>query len=142
MSESDFEDCSVVNCRAPGAFNGKCSVHRDQQPSFPPCTTCGRTQCRYADASGRDPKPTPTCPACGFDNSWAKSHPSVANTSRRAGIGHVHPHRLRHTAAVDLLDKPGAVLTDVQHLLGHARASTTSRYVHARPHRLATLLEA
>lgn len=65
----------------------------------------------------------------------------VGATAKRAGIRHVHPHMLRHTAAVDLLDRPGAVLTDATGMLGHKRASTTAIYLHARPARLAGLLE-
>lgn len=46
----------------------------------------------------------------------------------RAGLGHVHPHRLRHTAATLAL-KAGADVVRVQRMLGHKRPETTMRYL-------------
>jgi site-specific recombinase XerD len=47
----------------------------------------------------------------------------------------VTPHSLRHTYATRLL-RDGFGLAEVQVLLGHARAPTTSVYMHADPVRL------
>lgn len=49
----------------------------------------------------------------------------------RAGIGHVHPHMLRHSAATEMLSH-GAAPIGVQRVLGHRSLSTLlSTYSHA-----------
>jgi site-specific recombinase XerD len=56
---------------------------------------------------------------------------SLDRISQRAGLSHLHPHVLRHTAATLALDA-GAPLDRVQALLGHADPRTTMRYAAAR----------
>jgi integrase/recombinase XerD len=51
----------------------------------------------------------------------------VADAARRAGLGRVHAHRLRHTAATELL-RTGASLPEIGQLLRHRRAETTAIY--------------
>lgn len=51
----------------------------------------------------------------------------VADAARRAGIGRVHAHRLRHTAATELL-RSGASLPEIGQLLRHCRIETTAIY--------------
>nr|WP_198144870.1 tyrosine-type recombinase/integrase [Pseudorhodobacter aquimaris] len=51
----------------------------------------------------------------------------VADAARRAGLGRVHAHRLRHTAATKLL-RAGASLPEIGQLLRHSRAETTAIY--------------
>ncbi len=51
----------------------------------------------------------------------------VADVARRAGLGRVHAHRLRHTAATELL-RAGASLPEIGQLLRHRRAQTTAIY--------------
>lgn len=51
----------------------------------------------------------------------------VADAARRAGLGSVHAHRLRHTAATELL-RAGASLPEIGQLLRHRRAETTAIY--------------
>lgn len=51
----------------------------------------------------------------------------VADAARRAGVGRVHAHRLRHTAATQLL-RAGASLPEVGQVLRHRRAQTTAIY--------------
>ena len=64
---------------------------------------------------------------------------SLDSAGRRAGIGHVTPHQLRHTLATLMLDH-GVPLNDAQYLLGHKDPKITQRYDHPRPerHRRAT----
>lgn len=51
----------------------------------------------------------------------------VAAAARRAGLGQVHAHRLRHTAASEML-RCGATLPEVGQVLRHRRAVTTAIY--------------
>ena len=51
----------------------------------------------------------------------------VADAARRANLGRVHAHRLRHTAATDLL-RAGASLPEIGQLLRHRRVETTAIY--------------
>jgi site-specific recombinase XerD len=51
----------------------------------------------------------------------------VAGAADRAGLGRIHAHRLRHTAATDLL-RAGASLSEIGQLLRHRRAQTTAIY--------------
>ena len=51
----------------------------------------------------------------------------VADAARRAGFGRAHAHRLRHTAATELL-RAGATLPKIGQILRHRRAETTAIY--------------
>lgn len=51
----------------------------------------------------------------------------VADAARRADLGRIHAHRLRHTAAMQLL-RAGASLPEIGQLLRHRRAETTAIY--------------
>lgn len=51
----------------------------------------------------------------------------VAAAARRAGLGQIHAHRLRHTAATEML-RSGSPLQEVGQLLRHRRALTTAIY--------------
>ena len=51
----------------------------------------------------------------------------VAAAARRAGLGRIHAHRLRHFAATQLL-RAGAPLSEIQQFLRHDRLQTTAIY--------------
>lgn len=51
----------------------------------------------------------------------------VAAAARRAGLPQIHAHRLRHTAASEML-RAGATLPEVGQVLRHRRASSTAIY--------------
>ena len=62
----------------------------------------------------------------------------VARAARRVGMGTVHAHRLRHTAATRALNA-GASLEEVAQLLRHAGTATTMIYAKTDLNRLAVL---
>jgi integrase/recombinase XerD len=51
----------------------------------------------------------------------------VADAARRAGLGRIHAHQLRHTAAIQML-RAGASLPEIGQLLRHRRTLTTAIY--------------
>jgi integrase/recombinase XerD len=62
----------------------------------------------------------------------------VARAAQRAGLGTVHGHRLRHTAATETLNA-GASLDEVAQLLRHDGVATTVVYAKTDQNRLAQL---
>ena len=59
--------------------------------------------------------------------STARVSTIVADAARRAGLGRVHAHRLRHTAATELL-RAGASLPEIGQLMRHRHTATTAIY--------------
>lgn len=55
----------------------------------------------------------------------------VKRRGLKAGINDLHPHILRHTCATAWIAERRLPLHEVQLLLGHARITTTQRYLHA-----------
>ena len=63
---------------------------------------------------------------------------AVAAAGRRAGLGAIHGHRLRHTAATSMLAAGGS-LTEIGQVLRHRRPRTTAIYAKVDIEALATL---
>jgi integrase len=59
----------------------------------------------------------------------------ITACSRRAGIEHVTPHRLRHAFGSNLADA-GSGLDEIATLMGHASMSSSQVYLHPDPGRL------
>lgn len=59
----------------------------------------------------------------------------VRDAAVRAGLGRVHAHRLRHTAASEVL-RAGGSLPEVGQLLGHSRSASTMIYAKVDRERL------
>lgn len=62
----------------------------------------------------------------------------VARAARRAGLGTIYAHRLRHTAATTML-AAGASLEEIGQVLGHRHALTTAGYAKVDHDRLRAL---
>jgi integrase/recombinase XerD len=62
----------------------------------------------------------------------------VGDAARRAGLGLVHAHRLRHTAATEML-RAGGSLAEIGQVLRHRRAQTTAIYAKVDEPALRTL---
>lgn len=80
---------------------------------------------RPADAQGRTVFVRATAPHHALGASRVSG--IVADAARRADLGRIHAHRLRHTAATELL-RAGASLPEIGQLLRHRRAETTAIY--------------
>lgn len=63
---------------------------------------------------------------------------SLSQLTERAGLGHWHPHELRHSAA-SLLSAAGVPLEEIADLLGHATTRVTSAVYH---HQIGPTVEA
>ncbi|RYE39406.1 MAG: integrase [Hyphomicrobiales bacterium] len=70
--------------------------------------------------------------------SGASASTAVARAARRAGLGTVHAHRLRHTVACATL-RAGASLDEVGQLLRHRSRASTTIYAKVDQHRLSEL---
>lgn len=64
----------------------------------------------------------------------------VQRAAARAGLGHVHPHQIRHSFATHLLDH-GADLLTVSKFLGHESIATTQIYLHVSDARMREVIQ-
>lgn len=91
--------------------------------------------CRdMAKLSGRNIKPNDKI--WNFTDRWARE--IVLDCAHNAGItGNISPHWLRHSHATHALEN-GANLPTIQKSLGHARLTTTEKYLHINPENTST----
>ena len=66
---------------------------------------------------------------------------SLSAAGKRAGIGHIHMHQLRHSFATHMFDAH-TPSNEVQYLLGHSDPKMTQRYDHPRPQRHRAAIDA
>jgi integrase len=66
----------------------------------------------------------------------------VQNLCKQAGVRVVTPHGLRHSTSELYVESAGASIEDMRRLLGQKDISTTARYMHRTPERLAKLAQA
>ncbi|MEW6756476.1 MAG: tyrosine-type recombinase/integrase, partial [Candidatus Latescibacterota bacterium] len=66
---------------------------------------------------------------------------ALDTAGRKAGIGHVHPHQLRHVFATRLRDR-GVPLDRLMELMGHRTMAMSLRYARARPQQLVEAIQA
>lgn len=80
--------------------------------------------------------------AHGFQPTWVKGKPGQLAPELRAELRRInlHFHDLRRQFACTLLELTSARLHDVSEFLGHAKITTTSRYLKSTPVRLAGVL--
>ena len=65
----------------------------------------------------------------------------VSNLGKKANIGEISPHALRHTFAINYLRSNPQCLVELSGLLGHESLDTTSIYTVASKERLASTIE-
>ena len=66
---------------------------------------------------------------------------SLSSAGKRAALGHVRPHDLRHTFVTRLLDL-AVPIEQVNYLAGHKSMAMTKRYDHAHEERYGGAIEA
>lgn len=75
-----------------------------------------------------------------FPEKYSFYYQRLKNLGEKAGVPELHPHILRHTRAVDLLNKK-MELPYVQQFLRHANINTTARYLMITGGELGNVLE-
>jgi len=75
-----------------------------------------------------------------FPEKYSYYYERLRTLGEKAGVMGLHPHSLRHSRAVDLLNK-GMPLPYVQQFLGHASSATTSIYLEVTGGELGTILQ-
>jgi integrase/recombinase XerD len=91
---------------------------------------------RTASAQGRPVFVRLIAPHCGLGRGGVKH--VVVDAARRAGLTSIGPHRLRHTAATQML-RAGASLAEIGQVLRHHHTSTTALYAKVDREALRTL---
>ena len=120
---ADAVTCATgpTGCASPSA---SCATTGSSR-STPSSSRCWRSG-RHATASTSGPNsaswPTSTQP---LDRRTV--HRIVATTAKKAGIGHAHPHQLRHTLATQAINR-GMRLETIAELLGHRSMDMTLVY--------------
>lgn len=125
-----FEDDAWVRFVGKGSSDRVLPLHVEAQQAV----RAWRAQCR----SPRWVFPSPAIPHQPIGTSAVARH--LRDIGRTASVERLHPHRLRHTFATELLTS-GADLRTVQEAMGHAELSTTAIYLRVRPGRVAEAIK-
>ena len=104
---------------------GRQAAHRPLHPAAPPAQDAARPLARPPRPTG--PRRTCCSPTAAAAITASRVAPRCPPVATAAGIGHVHPHQLRHTLATQAINR-GMSLEAIAALLGHKSLSMTLVY--------------
>lgn len=97
--------------------------------------------CQVRTSAWRDPQAKTEAKLAGTPLTTSYFRSLCLRLGKEAGVEHTHPHRMRHSAAILMLDQEYP-LPDIQAQLGHKNLATTSVYLSVSDARRAARVKA